>query len=103
MKEILTRARDAEARAIADLAVLDAAAAETAEAIGFFSVKYPYPIFYRREKQMEERAMTDGQFQAFIEMVVQIVKYSPDVDEAVRRLYSVRRKFAEKFAEENEE
>jgi hypothetical protein len=102
MREILSRARDAEARAIADLAALDAAAAETAAAIGFFSVKYPYPIFYRRGKIMEERIMTNEQFRAIIEMVVQIVKYSPDVDEAVKRLYAVRRKLADEKSNDEE-
>jgi hypothetical protein len=41
---------------------------------------------------MEERIMTNEQFRAIIEMVVQIVKYAPNIDEAVKRLYEVRQK-----------
>jgi hypothetical protein len=50
---------------------------------------------------MEERIMTNEQFRAIIEMVVQIVKYSPDVDEAVKRLYAVRRKLGEDSNDED--
>jgi hypothetical protein len=41
---------------------------------------------------MEERLMTNEQFRAVLEMIVQIVKYAPSTEEAVKRIREVQEK-----------
>ncbi|MDR2175122.1 MAG: hypothetical protein LBO82_04190 [Synergistaceae bacterium] len=41
---------------------------------------------------MEERLMTNEQFRAIVAMLKQIVRYAPDIDEAIRRIDEIEQK-----------